>query len=195
MDQSTLSNLFHGPLKIAVVGNGESGKSTLCRMIAEETELRYVGSTSKYAEPWVKVWLSKTQPRHVVRDAMDNRWDYREMWSEAIREYNEFDPVRLYREVAMENDLIDGIRKLDELTACYEAGIVNRCIWVRKRHLKSADSSLDFDLFDAMKLFDFPRFRVVRNDTTCKEDLLAKGLAAVEAMKPPVTIKHESDRR
>lgn len=180
--QKYLKGLFDGPVRLAVVGPGESGKSTLCRMLAESIGFRYQGSTSQFAESTVRKYAESKYPLYLARDIMDDKWDHREVWSDAIRFHNRDDPLRLYREIAESSDIIDGIRKLDELKDCFEAGLVNRCLWV-KRRAAPEDESLGFEAIDALKIFDIPRFRIVPNNRT-REELLEVGRRAVEAMSP-----------
>lgn len=126
-------------LRLAVSGHGESGKDYVCQRLSELTGLRYAGSTSQAAKHIVYEHYKHmsesdvlSDPRWTADDMWNNRREYRQTWSKAMREYNTPNRTRLYEEMFATNDFLNGIRHGDELTLCLERGLVDLAIWVAR---------------------------------------------------------------
>jgi hypothetical protein len=113
-------------MRLAIVGPGQSGKTTAARWFAEHTPLRYVESTSAAAAKVVCGHPSMGDRYGSLEECYADRRNHRRQWRDIILEYNRPDGLRLYREMAAENDVLDGIRDARE---CRRAGV--RGWWTR----------------------------------------------------------------
>lgn len=130
-------------LKIAICGHGESGKDLAAEMLAEMTPLRYICGTSKYAAEIVwETWGRKTGLWASAEECWLARRDHRVRWAEIIAEYNQADPVQLYRDCLSNQDILTGIRWRNEQKACRLAGIVDLWIWIDRK--VPPDPTMDF---------------------------------------------------
>lgn len=146
-------------MRLAIVGPGQSGKTTAARWLADHTPLRYVESTSAAA---AKVVCSHPLMRDRYRSLEEcyaDRRNHRQQWRDIILEHNQPDGLRLYREMAAENDILDGIRDARELQACRDAGLVDAVIWIER------DAPVDVSLGFGPEAADY----VVDNDGTFQE--------------------------
>ena len=139
-------------MRIAIVGRGRAGKTTAARWLAEHTPLRYAGSTS-YSAARVVCGDPSLSGRYESVDACyADRRNVREEWRRIILDYNGPDGLRLYREMAAENDILDGIRSRRELEACRAAGLAEVVVWIERD--VPPDPSLDFGPGAADHLID-----------------------------------------
>lgn len=117
-------------MKIGIIGPGMAGKDTAAEFIAKETGLRYKAGTSKFAAQLV--W-KRSPIYYTSADACwHDRRNHREMWAKIIGEYNQNDPVALYKDCLAEQDILTGIRWKHEYEACRAAGLCNLWIFVSR---------------------------------------------------------------
>lgn len=132
-------------LKISICGHGGCGKDTAAEMLAEMTPMRYVMGTSKFAADIVWEKWGKLNPHYGWKNASEcweARRDHRKKWAEIIREYNQADPVQLYRDCLAAQELLTGIRWRNEQQACRVAGIVDLWVWLDRD--VPVDPTMDF---------------------------------------------------
>ena len=129
-------------MRLAIVGPGQSGKTTAARWLSEHTPLRYVESTSAAAAKVVCSHPSMRDRYDSLEACYADRRNHRQQWRDIILEHNQPDGLRLYREMAEQNDILDGIRDARELQACRDAGLVDAAVWIQRD--VPADPSLGF---------------------------------------------------
>lgn len=124
-------------MKIAICGDGQSGKGTASAWLREHTELRYLKSTSEAAAELV--WLhwgryyryGSAGSYGSCEECFADRRNHRQTWAEIIWNHNQPHGVTLYADmVRAGNEILEGIRRASELRACYEHGIINLSIYI-----------------------------------------------------------------
>jgi hypothetical protein len=131
-------------LKIAICGEGESGKDLAGEMLAEMSTLRYVASTSKFASDIVWNQWGRWQGKYVNHELVEPLWkdsqacwndrrNFRLEWKEIIRDHNRDDPAKFYRDCLAEQDILCGIRTKEDIIACRAAGLVDLWIWIERK--------------------------------------------------------------
>lgn len=146
-------------MKIGIVGPGLSGKDTAAEIIARETSLRYKAGTSKWAANlvWHRISTYYSTPEACWQD----RRNHREEWAQIIGEYNQDDPVALYRDCLAEQDILTGIRWKHEFDACRAVGLCDLWIYIsrpsipRDGTLEVAQADCDISIYNAGTLSDF----------------------------------------
>lgn len=146
-------------MRLALVGPGQSGKTTAAEWLAEHTPLRYAGSTSSAAAKVVCGHPSMRDRYGSLEECYADRRNRRQEWRDIILEYNQPDGLRLYRDMIRESDILDGIRDPRELQACREAGLADAVVWIERE--APEDLSLGF----GPEAADY----VIRNDGTFEE--------------------------
>ena len=117
-------------MRLAICGHSRHGKETVSRYIAAKTGLRYKQSTSEAIAAVVFEKIVTSAAYSSAHECWQNRHNHRAEWARIIWEYNQPDGITLYRDMLVENDIFDGIRKTSELHAVIEAGIAHLAIWV-----------------------------------------------------------------
>ena len=160
---------------IAISGRGQAGKGTFSGMLTNLTTLRCGQSTSQAMAEMV---YRKSEEGCFgvqfkdVQECWDRRSEFRKLWGELIAEYNRPHGITLYQDMLERNDILDGIRRLKELNACREHGIVDLTIWIERAEAPE-DASLDYGMYDC-------DIAVMNNgtleDLAVKAEILAMGL-------------------
>jgi len=131
---------------IAICGRGQAGKSTTSKMISELTGFKYMQSTSQaLAETIFEKSKSGCFGRSFenVQECWEYRSEHRVMWAQLIAEYNKPHGTTLYEDMLQTNDIMDGIRRINELQACRKRNIIDFAIWV-EREIAPPDASLNY---------------------------------------------------
>jgi len=129
-------------MRIAISGHGECGKDTVSQMLAELFGLKYDRSTSEFSASLVyKHYLRDSYPD--FQSAWDDRRNHRELWGKAIAELNGSSKCEIYKMMIEDNEILNGIRRREELMAAKEAGLIDMIIWVN-RDGTPVDSTLDY---------------------------------------------------
>jgi hypothetical protein len=116
--------------RIALCGPGRCGKDTAADWLAANTKLRYHQSTSQAAADICFKKLHKKYGYKTPQEAFVDRHRHRTEWAEIIWAYNKPDGIRLYRDMVRTNDVLNGIRKSNELHACKQLGLIDLAIWI-----------------------------------------------------------------
>lgn len=118
-------------MRIAVCGHGRAGKDTVSEWLRDNTGLRYTGSTSQAAARVVMSNMNAAGHAYAsVEECWNDRHNHRTEWRDIIWAYNGPDGMALYRDMAAENDILNGIRSIKELAACKRSGLIDAAVWV-----------------------------------------------------------------
>jgi hypothetical protein len=116
--------------RIAICGPGRCGKDAISNWLARCTILNYCQSTSQAAAELVFRALRDKYQYKCSDEAFEDRHNHRQEWASAIWAFNQPDGIRLYTEMLVDNDILNGIRKKGELKACQDRGLINLSIWI-----------------------------------------------------------------
>lgn len=120
-----------GRLRIAICGHGQCGKNTVSEWFENRTILRYTGSTSWYAAQEVFARMQELGIEYSsLEQCYEDRGTHRQIWADVIDQMHTEDKTILCRRCLEDQDVINGIRRRDELIASREAGLLDLIIWI-----------------------------------------------------------------
>jgi hypothetical protein len=119
-------------MKIAICGYGDAGKGTAGQYLASISTLKYTKSTSEAAIDVVWNEWGQHQGYDSSAEMFSDRHNARDIWHRIILDYNQPHGVTLYEKMLPENDILDGIRDSNELSACLKHGLVDLAIWIKR---------------------------------------------------------------
>lgn len=114
-------------MKILFTGYGRAGKDEAAAYVAKITGLRYAGSFSWAALPYVAERLG-LHPQV----AWETRHTMRKQWYDYCNELRAPDATILARLVLAQGDVTAGLRDKVELDACKAAGLFDEIVWVER---------------------------------------------------------------
>lgn len=122
-------------LKIGICGLGRAGKDTAAEYLASITPLVYTAGTSYWARhivfrslPWWKrLWYWNADRCWRIHRHKDRGY-----WAKKIGEYNQEDPVQLYRDCLTEQNFLTGVRWKHEFKALQRAKLCDLWIWIER---------------------------------------------------------------
>lgn len=112
-------------MKILFCGYGRAGKDEAAAYLAKITGLRYAGSFSWAALPYVAARLGQHP-----QVAWETRHQHRKQWYGYCNELRAGDPTILARLVLASGDITAGLRDKVELDAVKAAKLFDRIVWV-----------------------------------------------------------------
>lgn len=114
-------------MKILFVGWGRAGKDEAAAYLAKITGLRYAGSFSWAALPYMAARLG-IHPQL----AWETRHANRELWKKYCDELRVVDQTLLARMALQSGDICAGLRDQIELDAVYAANLFDKIVWVER---------------------------------------------------------------
>lgn len=112
-------------MKLLFAGYGRAGKDEAAAYIAKITGLRYAGSFSWAALPYVAARLG-LHPQV----AWETRHTMRKQWYDYCNDLRASDPTILARLVLAQGDVTAGLRDKVELEACKAARLFDHIVWI-----------------------------------------------------------------
>lgn len=155
-------------MKILFCGYGRVGKDEAAAYLAKITGLRYAGSFSWAALPYVAARLG-LHPQV----AWETRHSHREQWYNYCNDLRASDPTILARMVLAQGDIAAGIRHKVELEAVSKAKLFDRIVWIERPGVPvdptvtfdRLNPAIDFTLFNTGTLPEFhDSLRSIAND-------------------------------
>lgn len=130
--------------KLLVIGYARHGKDTAAQMLADIYGFQFTSSSWFCAQEvlW-DAWGCAVYDS--IEEMFEDRVNHRVLWMQMISAYNTPDKTMTAKTMFERGfDMYVGMRRLDELMACREAGIVDHVVWVdRSKHLPPETGSTD----------------------------------------------------
>jgi hypothetical protein len=111
--------------RILIVGHGGVGKDTACEYLAQITELRFAGTTSRYLAKYVAARLGTSE-----EEAYQTRHLNRSLWHRVGNELRRRDPGLLIREAVAHAEIVGGVRDVQEIAVCRQEQLVDLIVWI-----------------------------------------------------------------
>lgn len=155
-------------MKILFVGWGRAGKDEAASYLAKITGLRYAGSFSWAALPYMAARLG-VHPQL----AWEQRHANRDIWKSYCDELRKVDQTLLARWALQSGDICAGLRDQIELDAVKAAGLFDKIIWIQRYDIpedptvtfKWNDPAIDFCITNSGSLeFFHLNLRTLAND-------------------------------
>ena len=126
-----------GP-RILFVGHGRSGKDEAAGILHGLGKLKYAGSLSWFALPYVANYLSLPQ-----QVCWETRHARRETWKSYCDWFRKDDQLRLVNLALAHGNVITGVRARAEIDAVKSSGLFDAIVWV-ERPGNPVDPTVDF---------------------------------------------------
>lgn len=114
-------------MKILFCGYGRAGKDEAAAYLAKITGLRYAGSFSWAALPYVAARLG-VHPQV----AWETRHQHRKQWYDYCNDLRASDPTILARMVIAQGDIAAGLRDKAELDSVKAAKLFDHIVWIER---------------------------------------------------------------
>jgi hypothetical protein len=126
---SDLNKYRHKP-RLLIIGHARHGKDTLAEKIRDKMGLRFTSSSAFVGSECI--WQQWGRHHYCTfHEMFADRANHRKTWADLISAYNTPDKTKTARTMLDRGyDMYVGIRRLDELNACREAGLFDHIIWV-----------------------------------------------------------------
>jgi hypothetical protein len=130
-------------MKLLFVGWGRAGKDEAASYLSTVTSLRYAGSTSWAALPYMAARLGQHP-----QVCWENRHKNRELWKQYLDEYRGPCQTLLARIALQSGDICSGVRDIVEIQAIKREKLFDRIIWIDRPGVPQ-DPTVTFTHFDA----------------------------------------------
>jgi hypothetical protein len=132
-------------MKILFVGHGRAGKDEAAAYLAKITGLRYAGSFSWAALPYMAARLG-IHPQL----AWETRHQNRELWKQYCDELRRVDQTLLARMALQSGDICAGLRDKIELEAVKAAKLFDHIVWIARPGIPE-DPTVTFSACDCVE--------------------------------------------
>jgi hypothetical protein len=120
-------------MKIAICGDGGCGKDSFATMLDMHSggKLKFRQSSSAFAAQivyatWGHEFYSSIEACHA------DRRNHRERWRDIIADYHKEDPLKLYRELLKDQDILVRVCRKVDMQAIKAANMVDLWVWVHR---------------------------------------------------------------
>lgn len=111
--------------RICIIGYGRHGKDEMAAVLHGQGKLRYSGSTSWQALPFIARHIG--QPQQI---AWETRHECRQYWKDYCDILRKDDPCRLIKLALQTGNIVAGIRDKVEIEDAVGLGLFNDIVWV-----------------------------------------------------------------
>lgn len=133
-------------MKLIIFGYAQHGKDTACEYLRDRYGLTFSASSMFACRTFLFDQLKDRFGYRSMKACFEDRGAHRQLWYEAIRDYNTPDRTRLGRGIFAEHDVYCGIRDREEFEALRAEGAFDLAIWIDASERRPPESS------DSMKL-------------------------------------------
>jgi len=130
---------------LLILGHGRHGKDTVAEIMRDDFGLQYESSSWAAAESVCRPYLEKKGLSYPTLEACyADRHNYRELWHQAIAEYNREDPAKLARDIIRKGPVYVGMRSHREYRASKH--LFGLTIWVDAFGRQPPESKESFNI-------------------------------------------------
>lgn len=133
-------------MKLIIFGYAQHGKDTACEYLRDRYGLTFSASSMFACRTFLYEQIKDRFGYRTMSACFEDRGAHRQLWYEAIRDYNTPDRTRLGRGIFAEHAVYCGIRDREEFEALRAEGAFNLAIWIDASQRVPAEST------DSMKL-------------------------------------------
>lgn len=134
-------------VRLCICGPGRSGKDTVAEWFGKNTSLKYVGGTSWFAADELYQYMNANGYSYrTVLECWQDRLNHRKLWADYINNViNRPDRTALYKRCLMNQDILTGVRHINEIEACQQE-FQMLTIWVKRNveHDLTMEFTADF---------------------------------------------------
>lgn len=127
--------------KLMIMGYGEHGKDTVCKIINQLYGLTSISSSYFANEIAVYPFLKDLYGYQNPQECYDDRHNHRDEWFRLIKKFNTPDECRLAREIYQQHNGYNGVRDINEFTPIKTAKLFDWSIWVDALERKPPESA------------------------------------------------------
>jgi len=133
-------------MKLIIFGYAQHGKDTACLYLRDRYGLSFSASSMFACRAFLYEQIKDRFGYTSLKACFEDRGAHRQLWYEAIRDYNTPDRTRLGRGIFAEHQVYCGIRDRDEFEALRAAGAFDLAIWIDASQRKPPESSSSMKL-------------------------------------------------
>src|SRR5690606_3625161 len=111
-------------------GYKRHGKDTACEYLRDRYGISFASSSETACNLFLFDQIKDQFGYKTKEECFEDRHNHRELWFNAIRDYNIPDMARLGRQIFAQNDVYCGIRNDEEFYALKERGLFDLAVWV-----------------------------------------------------------------
>lgn len=117
--------------KIIITGHAEHGKDTVCEYLRDKFGITFESSSFTACELFIFDELKDKFGYKTIEECYADRRQHRKLWGDMITEFNNENGLDALGKIILgRSDCYNGIRKILELNALKDNGIVDFVIWV-----------------------------------------------------------------
>lgn len=122
--------------KLLIIGYARHGKDTVCEILREKYDYKYVSSSVFCAKMFIYEKLSPLYGYKTIEECYEDRVNHRSEWYDLISNYCMDDPAILGKQIFSEHDIYCGLRNIREYDEMRKQNVFDLCLWVdRSDHL------------------------------------------------------------
>ncbi len=143
-------------MKMIIFGFKEHGKDTACEYLEEKYGISFSASSWHACKTFLFDQIKDRFGYQTHEECFEDRRNHRQLWYEAIRDYNREDRARMGREIFAANVIYCGIRDREEFEALKSEGAFDLAVWVDagKRLPPEDSTSMNLTVRDSDRVID-----------------------------------------
>ena len=141
---------------VIVFGHKEHGKDAVCEYLEHRYGVSFSGSSWYACKTFLFDQIKEEFGYATPEECYADRRNHRQLWYEAIRDYNKDDRAKMGKEIFCESTIYCGIRDREEFEALKDQGAFSAAIWIdsSKRLPPESSESMNLSIFDSDFIVD-----------------------------------------
>lgn len=123
------SSLRKAKPKILVLGQARHGKDTFCEILRDLYGYKFESSSARIIKEFLP-FLQEIYGFESFEEAYEGRYEIRDFLYQLVSGYNSKDLTRMAKLILQDNDIYCGMRKMEEVEACYETDMFDIVVWI-----------------------------------------------------------------